>query len=82
MLFTSFLEIEARFTSTHNDITPSGAVIHACVLRVTLTAKKTSVHRTENEDWIHGKRDIFQKFTHVLRTENPTFSVRSRIGES
>ena len=44
--------------------------------------KKTSVHRTENEDWIHGKRDILQTFTHVLRSENPTFSVRFRIGES
>ena len=43
---------------------------------------KISVHRTENEDWIHGKRGFLQTFTHVLRTENPTFSVRFRIGES
>ena len=44
--------------------TPSAQEIHG---------KKTSVHRTENEDWIHGKRGILQTFTHVLRTENPTF---------
>ena len=44
--------------------------------------KKTSVHRTENEDWIHGKRGKIQTFTHIFCTENPTFSVRFRIGES
>ena len=36
----------------------------------------------ENEDWIQGKRGILQTFTHILRTENPTFSVRFRTGES
>ena len=44
-------------------------------------AKKTGVHRTENEGLLHGKRGILQKFTHALRTENPTFSVRFRIAE-
>ena len=53
--------------------TPSAQEIHG---------KKTSVHRMENEDLIHGKRGILQTFTHVLRTENPTFSVCFRIGES
>ena len=43
--------------------------------------KKTSVHRTENEGWIHGKRGILLTFTRVLHTENPTFSVGFRIGE-
>ena len=37
---------------------------------------------TAKKDWIHGKRGFLQTFTHVLRTENPTFSVRFRIGES
>ena len=41
-----------------------------------LNGKKISVYRMENEDWIHGERGILLKFTFVLHTENPTFSVR------
>ena len=44
--------------------------------------KKTSVHRTKNEGWIHRKRGNLLTFTRVLPTENPTFSARFRIGES
>ena len=36
----------------------------------------------KNQRSPYGKRGFLQTFTHVLRTENPTFSVRFRIGES
>ena len=93
MLFISFLEIdssrnEARFTSTHYDITPSGAVIHTCILRVTLTAKKlaftvrkTKIEFTENVAFF--KRLLMfcvrkiQRFLYVLASVNP--SIRSII---
>ena len=46
------------------------------------TAKKLAFTVRKKEDWIHGKRGILQTFTRVMRTENPTFSARFRIGES